>query len=428
MMPFAVAGDAVAAGEATIHVVELFVLLIAAAAAVALVTRRSPLPYSVALVVLGLLLAALAPAVPVDVTPELVLIVLVPGLVFEAAYRLDFTELRRTFLGVAILAIPGVLVSAAVVAIALAATGLDLGLAFIVGAIVSATDPVSVIATFRSLGAPHRLATLVEAESLFNDGTAVVVFTIAVAAASGTVAPPDAVIWFASTLVLSTGLGLLAGFVATRIMAIADDRLIELAISVVLAYGTYLLADRIGQSGIIATVVAGLVLGTYGRRVGLKPTTFDALDQTWEFAAFMLTAFVFLLIGLAISLGTLVDSLGAIALGVVGILVGRAMVVYIVLGGGSRLVRAAGRGSAVPTPWLHVLFWAGLRGAIAVGLALSLPVDLPQRTYLQTIVFGITLFTLLVQGATTGLLLRRLGLRDAEPSPGASDAPPAPAR
>ena len=177
-------------------------------------------------------------------------------------------------------------------------------------------------------------------------------------------------------------------------MAVADDHLIELAISVVLAYGTYLLADRLGESGIIATVVAGLVLGTYGRHVGLKPATFDALDQTWEFVAFMLTAFVFLLIGLAISLGTLVDSLGAIVLGVIGILAGRALVVYVVLGGGSVLRRAAGRGNAVPAAWLHVLFWAGLRGAIAVGLALSLPADLPQRAYLQTIVFGITLFTL----------------------------------
>ena len=416
MTSFAVAGEMVEAGETTIYVVELFVLFIAAATAIALLTRRSPLPYSVALVLLGLLIAAFGPAAPLDVTPELVLIVLVPGLVFEAAYRLDFTELRKTFLGVAILAIPGVLVSAAVVAFALAATGLDLSLAFIVGAIVSATDPVSVIATFKSLGAPNRLATLVEAESLFNDGTAVVVFMIAVAAATGSVAPPDAFVWFVATLAISTGLGLVAGFVATRVMVIANDHLIELAISVVLAYGTYLLADRIGQSGIIATVVAGLVLGTYGRQVGLKPATFDALDQTWEFVAFMLTAFVFLLIGLAISLGTLVDSLDAIALGVIGILVGRALVVYLVLGGGSRIVRAAGRGSAVPSTWLHVLFWAGLRGAIAVGLALSLPADLPQRTYLQTIVFGITLFTLLVQGATTGLLLRRLGLRADEPA------------
>jgi CPA1 family monovalent cation:H+ antiporter len=408
---FALTSETADAGDTTLYVVELFVLFIAAAAVIALLTRRSPLPYSVALVVLGLVIAAIGPSAPLDVTPELVLIVLVPGLVFEAAYRLDFTELRRTFLGVAILAIPGVLVSAAVVAVALAATGLDLALAFIVGAIVSATDPVSVIATFRSLGAPSRLSTLVEAESLFNDGTAVVVFMIAVAAATGSVAPPDAITWFVSTLVVSTGLGLVTGFLVTRVMAIAGDHLVELALSVVLAYGTYLLADRLGQSGIIATVVAGLVLGTYGRRVGLKPSTFDALDQTWEFVAFMLTAFVFLLIGLAISLGTLADSLGAIALGVVGILAGRALVVYLVLGGGSRLVEAAGRGSVVPSAWLHVLFWAGLRGAIAVGLALSLPADLPQRGYLQTIVFGITLFTLLVQGTTTGLLLRRLGLR-----------------
>src|SRR4029077_7747933 len=140
-------------------------------------------------------------------------------LVFEAAYRLDFAELRRTFLGVAILAIPGVLVSAAVVAVALAATGLDLSLAFIVGAIVSATDPVSVIATFKNLGAPNRLATLVEAESLFNDGPAVVGFTIAGAPPPGSVAPSDAVLWFLSTISISIGLGLVAGFVATRVMA-----------------------------------------------------------------------------------------------------------------------------------------------------------------------------------------------------------------
>lgn len=117
------------------------------------------------------------------------------------------------------------------------------------------------------------------------------------------------------------------------------------------------------------------------------------------------------LIGLAITLGQLVDSAGAIALGVAGILLGRAIVVYAILGGGSQALRRIGRGSSVPAAWLHVLFWAGLRGAIAVGLALSLPEDLPERVHLQSIIFGITLFTLLVQGATTDLLLGRLGLR-----------------
>ncbi len=412
MTPFAaVGGEALQTGDATIQVVELFVAFIAAAALVALLTRRSGLPYSVALVLLGLVIAGIGAPAHLAITPELVLIVLVPGLVFEAAYRLDIAELRQTFVGAAILAVPGVLVSAGVVALVLTASGLEPSLAFIVGAIVSATDPVSVIATFRTLGAPARLATLVEAESLFNDGTAVVIFLIAVRAATGPVEPLDAAVGFVTTVAVSAVLGLVIGVVATRVMAYAGDRLIELTISVVLAYGTYLVADRLGQSGIIATVVAGIVLGTYGRRVGLPDATFAALDQTWEFIAFLLTAFVFLLIGLATTLGMLVDSAGAIALGVVGILVGRAIVVYLILGGASQVVRAMGRGPAVPTAWLHVLFWAGLRGAIAVGLALSLPEDLPERSHLQGIVFGITLFTLLVQGATTDLLLRRLGVR-----------------
>ena len=178
---------------------------------------------------------------------------------------------------------------------------------------------------------------------------------------------------------------------------------------------TSLLHAWLGQLVIIETVVEGFVLGTYGWRVALSSATFAALDQVWEFVAFLLTAFVFLLIGLSITLGMLVDSAGAIALGVVGILVGRAIVVYAILGGASHAVRAIGRGSAVPTAWLHVLFWAGLRGAVAVALALSLPEDLPQRAHLQTITFGIVLFTLIAQGGTISWVVGKvLG----DPTPG----------
>ncbi|MHB8398325.1 MAG: cation:proton antiporter [Candidatus Limnocylindrales bacterium] len=397
--------------DSTIQVVELFVALIAAASLVALVARRIALPYSVALVVLGLAVAAFGPAVRIAITPQLVLVVLVPGLVFEAAYRLDVDELRRTSLGVVVLAVPGVLISAAVVALLLSLTGLPLGPAFVVGAITSATDPVAVVATFRTLHAPRRLATLVEAESLFNDGTAVVVFAIAVAALSTPISPLDAAISFIATVVVSLAIGIVLGVLATRLIAIADDHLVELSLSVVLAYGTYLIADRLHESGIIATVVAGIVLGTYGRRIGLAGRTLDALDATWEFAAFVLTALVFLLIGLSITIGQLAADGPAIALGVLGILGARAIVVYGLLGGATHALRRTQRGPVVRIAWLHVLFWAGLRGAIAVALALSLPSDLPDRAHLQGIVFGMTLFTLLVQGTTTDLVLRRSGLQ-----------------
>ena len=171
--------------DATLEAIRLFVALVTVAALVALVVRRVAIPYTVALVVLGLVAAAVLPASDFTVTPELVLLVLLPGLVFEAALNMDANALRRTFGGIALLAVPGVLLTVGVVAVILnVATGLDLGLGFVVGAMVAATDPVAVIATFRAVGAPSRLATALAGESLFNDGAALVVFAIAVRAMS----------------------------------------------------------------------------------------------------------------------------------------------------------------------------------------------------------------------------------------------------
>jgi len=318
-----------------------------------------------------------------------------------------------------ILAAPGVLVSAVIVAVVLhLATGLALDLAFVVGAIVSATDPVAVVATFRRLRSPARLATLVEAESLFNDGTAIVVFTIALRAIAGEVGPLDAFVAFVSTVIVSAAVGAGAGLLASWVIARVDDHLIELTISLVLAYGTYLIADEIRQSGIIATVVAGVVLGSYGRELGMSRRTQDALDIVWEFLAFILNALVFLLIGLATTVRDLGGAFPAIAWGVVAILAGRAVVVYLLLGIPARLAHTSSGAPAIPLPWLHVMFWSGLRGAVAVALALSLPFDFPQRSLVQGAVFGIVLFTLLVQGTTAGIVIRRTGVHDASgPTP-----------
>ncbi len=289
--------------------------------------------------------------------------------------------------------------------------------AFIVGAIVSATDPVAVVATMRQLKAPPRLVTLIDAESLFNDGTAVLVYAIALGALGGGRSLSDDAVSFVVGIVASVAIGAAAGLLIARVAALTTDHLIELTLTLLAAYGTYVLADLVHQSGIISVVVAGIVTGTYGRRVGFSARAREAIDTVWEFLAFVLTAVAFLLIGLAIPLQTLGDAAVPIAWGVVAVLVGRALVVYGLLGGSSRLAYRLGVAPWIPLSWLHVMNWTGLRGAVAMALALSLPGDVPDRTLLQGTTFGIVLFTVLVQGTTAGRVMRWAGVSAAVATP-----------
>ena len=400
-------------GPATLEAIRVVVTLLSVAAVTAIVVRRLRIPYSVSLVVLGIVAGALLPHGTIQVTPELVLLALVPGLVFEAALRLELADLRSTFGWMVLLAAPGVLISAVIVAVVLKlATGLPFELGMVVGAMVAATDPVAVISTFRNIGAPRRLATLVEGESLLNDGTALVLFLVTVRSVTAQVTVADTAVTVVITVVSSVAIGLAAGWIASRLMKLVDDHAIELTISLAAAYGTYLLVDGLHQSGIIATVVAGVVIGTYGRAVGLSKPALEALDIVWEFIAFLLTAFAFLLVGLAISVADLLASAPSILWGLVAILVGRAVVVYGLLGGAARLLRDRTRLTAVPVGWLHVMFWAGLRGAVAVAMALSLPDGFPQRALLQEITFGVVLFTLFVQGTTAERVVARVGVAE----------------
>ena len=277
MTPASPAGS----GETTLELIRLFVLLVGAAALVTLLARRIQLPYTVALVAFGIAAGILAP-LRIEITPQLVLVVLLPALIFEASYQTDFGKLRPSLVGVSLLAGPGVLISASIVAAALHfGAGLALPQAFVVGAMLSATDPAAVIATFKRLRSPRRLATLVEAESVFNDGTGIVVFALAVDFVSRPVGAAEIGLTFVWVTLASTALGAVAGYVASRILPSVGDHLIEISLSVVLAYGTYLAADAFHLSGVISTAVAGIVLGTYGRKNGLSPRTEEALDTVW---------------------------------------------------------------------------------------------------------------------------------------------------
>jgi len=412
-------------GETTLELIRLFVLLVGAAALVTLLARRIQLPYTVALVAFGIAAGILAP-LRIEITPQLVLVVLLPALIFEASYQTDFGKLRPSLVGVSLLAGPGVLISASIVAAALHfGAGLALPQAFVVGAMLSATDPAAVIATFKRLRSPRRLATLVEAESVFNDGTGIVVFALAVDFVSRPVGPAEIGLTFVWVTLASTALGAVTGYVASRILPTVGDHLIEISLSVVLAYGTYLAADAFHLSGVISTAVAGIVLGTYGRKNGLSPRTEEALDTVWEFVAFLATAFVFLVVGFAISVRALADVASPIAWAFAATLAGRAVIVYGLLGVWRLVQRRTHRPkrarkrkdqqptgrdeAAIPLDWLHVVFWSGLRGAVSTALALSLPLDFPNRSALQGITFGVVLVTLLLQATTAELVVARWG-------------------
>src|SRR5438067_395781 len=386
-----------------ILVVRAAVALMAAWTIVAAFARRASLPDSIVLVLAGLLGANLFPEIALAVTPGLVLGVFVPGLVFAAAYSIDWSDLRPVLGPILALAIPGVLASAAVVAFALhLGVGIPLELAFVVGAITAATDPVAVVATMGRLDVPRGLRTLVDGESLVNDGTGLVLFALAVRAVEAGIGTAEATILFVGTIAVSGIVGVGGGLIAAGLIRATNERTIQLGVSLVAAYGTYQLADIVGLSGILATVIAGIALGSRMRRTAGAEILVREIEDLWEVIAFVLTSLVFLLIGFAIRLPSLLNAANAVVVGTGAVVAARALIVYVP----ALAVRLWAPARSVPRGWAHVIFWSGLRGAVALAAALSLPADFPQRELLQQISFGIVLVTLLVQGPGAPLVVR----------------------
>ena len=391
-----------------------FVLLFVVATAVAIGARRFRLPYTVALVLAGLVLGIVHLFEPPNLTKELLYTVFLPGLLFEAAFHLEFRDFWRDRTPIAALAVPGVAAAIALTAVILEPIikTLELGQGFgwshaiVFGALIAATDPIAVVAMFKSLGAPRRLSVLLEGESLLNDGTAIVLLSLVLDVVSGGSASAVGLVWeFVRIVGGGLAIGILVGLGVSQVIRQIDDPMIEITLTTLAAYGSFLAAEQFGFSGVIATVSAGMLCGNYAARTGMSPTTRIAAETFWEYIAFALNSIVFLLVGLRVHIGELVDSWAIILAAYAAVTLARVGVVFLV----SSLNRA-NRLAAWPSKWNAVLTWGGMRGGLSMVLALALPPALAQRDLLVTVTFGVVLLSILLQGLTMGPLLRRLGV------------------
>jgi CPA1 family monovalent cation:H+ antiporter len=390
--------------------------LLGVAMAVAIVARRLRLPYTVGLVATGLALALARLPLDLALTHDVLFEVILPPLLFEAALSISWRELNRDLTLVLALSTFGVLVAAGVVAGGLVwALNWPLAPALAFGALIAATDPIAVIAMLREAGVKGRLRLVIESESLFNDGAAALLFALILPVLTQSGAPTPLAIVSQAALIGGGGIaiGAAVGGLAIALAGRTDDHLVETALTAVVAYGSFLIAERIGASGVLATVAAGLVMGNLGGlaaetgRFALSAQGRQSVVVFWEFAAFVANSLVFLLIGLAMAdAGTRGAGVGASALAVVVALAlaGRAATVYPIALVFARTHWAFGWREA------HFLWWSGLRGALALALALAIPPGAPYRDEILVGAFAVVAFSALVQGLTAGPLLRALRL------------------
>ena len=391
----------------------ILILLFSLAAAVAIAVRQLHVPYTVALVLTGLALGLLNLFTPPHLTKELLFSVFLPGLLFEAAFHIDFREFWRNRLAIASLAVPGVAAAVALTTVILTPVVNALHLeqnftwqfALVFGALIAATDPIAVMAVFKSLGVPRRLSMLLDGESLLNDGTAIVFFMLSLSLVTGVsvtggqlTADFLKIVGFGGLIGAAVGLGI------SQVIKHIDDAMVEITLTTIAAYGSFVTAEHFHYSGVIAVVVAGVLCGNYGARVGMTPSTRVAVETFWEYVAFALNSLVFLLIGLEVHLDALFTSWKVILIAYLVVTVGRGVVIFTVSG----LLHKTRE--KIPWPWSVVLTWGGLRGALPMVLVLSLAKDFPHRELLVAMTFGVVMISILLHGMTISPLLRWLGI------------------
>ncbi len=390
-----------------------FILLFVVATAVAIVVQRLAIPYTVALVLTGLGLGLLHAFETPHLIQTLLFSVFLPGLLFEAAFHIDSKKFWRNRVAIASLALPGVVAATALTVIIL--TPVINGLHFVqdftwkhalvFGALISATDPIAVVAIFKTLGVPKRLAILLEGESLLNDGVAIVLFTLSLALVTGTtVTAGGLTLDFLQIVGVGAFIGIGIGLIVSQIIKHIEDPMIEIALTIIAAYGSFFVAEHFHYSGVIAVVSVGMLCGNYAAKIGMSPSTKIAVGTFWEYIAFALNSIVFLLIGLEVNFQELLASWEAILVAYLVVTGTRALIIF----GASSLLRMTRE--RIPWPWSVILTWGGLRGGLPMVLVLSLPAGFPYRDFLVSMTFGVVILSILIHGLTMLPLLRWLGI------------------
>ena len=407
------------AGSGITDLVTGIVLLLLIAAVTSLFSKRvDKLPLTVLLVFVGIAISQFGHDVPglsllseFQLTPELVLFVFIPTLIFESAFNLNARQVSSNLWPILTLAIPGLLISTCIIGFIFSVfTDFDLMVGLLLGAIMSATDPVAVIAIFKQLGVPERLTILVEGESLFNDAASLVLATILIGLLSAGEFSSEVLVSgtgeflfvFAGGVIVGWVLALMTGFMLGRI---ESDPGIEITLTTILAYFSFIIAEHVFHvSGIMAVVAAGMTIGSWGRSK-ISPSTSEFMEHFWEYLAFVANALIFLMVGLQIDLVVLWESVDLIALVVVAMLISRAIVIFTVV----PLIGRMPGAEPIGMPFQSVMYWGGLRGAIALAIVLALP-PFDYKDTLISLVMGAVLFTLVVQGLSIEKLVKFLGL------------------